>query len=76
MSTPSRGFGSQSLLTLASLVVIIAGLREADALFPPFFVAVLLSVLVAPLVLWMERRRMPAPRSFWCLRRSQPSELC
>lgn len=61
MSTPSRGFGSQSLLTLAALVVIVAGLREADALFPPFFVAVLLSVLVAPLVLWMERRRVPAP---------------
>jgi predicted PurR-regulated permease PerM len=53
MSTPSRGFGSQSLLTLAALVVVIAGLREADALFPPFLVAVLLSVLVAPLVLWM-----------------------
>jgi predicted PurR-regulated permease PerM len=41
--------------------VVIAGLREADALFPPFLVAVLLSVLVAPLVLWMERRRVPAP---------------
>jgi len=61
MSTSSRGFGSQSLLTLAALVVIVAGLREADALFPPFLMAVLFSVLVAPLVLGLERRRVPAP---------------
>ncbi len=61
MSDQSRGFGSQSLLTLAALVVIIAGLREADALFPPFLIAVVLSVLVAPLVLWLEKRRVPAP---------------
>ena len=61
MSTPSRGLGSRSLLTLAAMVVIVAGLREADALFPPFLVAVLLSILVAPLVLWLERRRVPAP---------------
>ncbi len=61
MSTSSRGFGSQSLLTLAALVIIIAGLRQADTLLPPFLVAVLLSVLVAPVVLWLEKKRLPAP---------------
>lgn len=61
MSTSSRGFGSQSLLTIAALVVIVAGLRQADTLLPPFLVAVLLSVLVAPVVLWLEERRLPAP---------------
>ena len=61
MSTSSRGFGSQSLLTIAALVVVVAGLRQADTLLPPFLVAVLLSVLVAPVVLWLERRRLPAP---------------
>ena len=61
MSTSSRGFGSQSLLTLAALVVVVAGLRQADTLLPPFLVAVLLSVLVAPVVLWLEARRVPAP---------------
>lgn len=60
MSTSSRGFGSQSLLTMAALVVIVAGLRQADTLLPPFLVAVLLSVLVAPVVLWLEERRLPA----------------
>ncbi len=61
MSTSSRGFGSQSLLTIAAVVIIIAGLRQADTLLPPFLVAVLLSVLVAPVVLWLEARRIPAP---------------
>lgn len=61
MTSSSRGFGSHSLLTLASLVVIVAGLREADALFPPFLVALLLSILVAPLVLGLERKKVPAP---------------
>jgi len=61
MSTSSRGFGSQSLLTLAALVIIVAGLRQADTLLPPFLVAVLMSVLVAPVVLWLEERRVPAP---------------
>ena len=60
MSASSRGLGSHSLLTIAALVVIVAGLRQADALLPPFLVAVLLSVLVAPMVLWLERRRVPA----------------
>ncbi len=61
MSSHPRGLGSQSLLTLAALVVIVAGLRQADTLLPPFMLAVLLSILVAPLVLWLERRRVPAP---------------
>ena len=61
MSTSSRGFASQSLLTVAALVIIVAGLRQADTLLPPFLVAVLLSVLVAPVVLWLEERRVPAP---------------
>lgn len=61
MSSEHRGFGSQSLLTMAALVVIIAGLRQADALLPPFMLAVLLSILVAPVVLWLERRRVPGP---------------
>ncbi len=61
MSAPHRGLGSQSLLTLAALVVIVAGLRQADTLLPPFLLATLLSILVAPLVLWLENRRVPAP---------------
>ncbi|MGH1343730.1 MAG: AI-2E family transporter [Nannocystales bacterium] len=61
MSTSSRGFGSQSLVTIAALVIIVAGLRQADTLLPPFLLAVLLSVLVAPVVLWLEERRLPAP---------------
>ncbi len=49
----------RTLLVLAALVVIVAGLKLAGALVLPFLVAVFLSVLTAPLVLWLERRGIP-----------------
>lgn len=49
----------RTLLVLAALVVIIAGLKLAGALVLPFLVAVFLSVLTAPFVLWLERRGVP-----------------
>lgn len=41
------------------MVVIVAGLKLAGELLLPFLVAVFLSILAAPLVLWLERRGIP-----------------
>ena len=47
-------------VVLASLIVIGAGLKAAGPVLMPFCLAALLSVLVAPAVLWLEHRRLPA----------------
>ncbi len=51
--------GFRTLLTLAALVVVVAGLKAAGPLLLPFFVAVFLSILSAPPVLWLERKGWP-----------------
>jgi len=49
----------RSLMVVAALVVIIAGLKLAGAVLVPFLVAVFLSILATPMVLWIEQRGIP-----------------
>lgn len=56
----SFGVGSKTLLTSASFVIVIAGLKAAGTMILPILVAVFLSVLAAPMVLWLERRGVAA----------------
>lgn len=49
----------RTLLGLAAAVVIVAGLKLAGTLLLPFLVAVFFSIVVAPFVLWLERRGSP-----------------
>jgi AI-2 transport protein TqsA len=51
--------GARTLLLLAAAAFVIAALKAAGTLLLPFLVAVFLSVLVAPMVLWLERRSVP-----------------
>jgi len=46
-------------MSVAALVVVVAGLQAAQTLLLPVLVAVFLSILAAPPVLWLERRRFP-----------------
>lgn len=55
-----RHAGSKTLITLAAIVIVVAGLKLAGTLFLPFLVAIFLSVLCTPGVLWMERRGLQA----------------
>ncbi|MEL7061154.1 MAG: AI-2E family transporter [Acidobacteriota bacterium] len=51
--------GSRILLILAALVIVVAGLREIRPIALPMLVALFLSILSAPLVSWLMRRRVP-----------------
>lgn len=51
--------GSRFLMVAAALVIVVAGLRAIKAIALPFIIAIFLSVLSAPLVAWLERRRVP-----------------
>ncbi|MEM1201990.1 MAG: AI-2E family transporter [Acidobacteriota bacterium] len=63
MRVPSetRHRGARFLLVSASLVLVIAGLREIKPIALPFLIAIFLSVLNAPLLSWLIRHRWPKP---------------
>ena len=52
-------FGSPWLITLAAFVVVIAGMRAAEAIVVPFLLSVFIAVISAPSLLWLEDRRVP-----------------
>lgn len=45
--------------TVAALWIVIEGLREAKSILIPIAVAVMLAIICAPAVSWLERRRIP-----------------
>ncbi len=49
-----------ALVALASAVIVIAGLRAAQALVVPFMLALFLALVAAPGVAWLQRRRVPS----------------
>jgi predicted PurR-regulated permease PerM len=51
--------GKRFLLTAASFVIVVAGLRAASAIVIPILLAALIAVLCAPAVLFLQRKRVP-----------------
>jgi len=50
---------SNWLVNLAALVVVLAGLRAASSVIVLILVAAFLSIVTAPAVFWLQRRRLP-----------------
>ncbi len=57
MDTPR----SDVLLKLAAFVVVVAALHAAASVLVPFMMAILLAIVSAPPLAWLERRRVPEP---------------
>jgi predicted PurR-regulated permease PerM len=55
----SRPRASQRLLTLASVVVVVAGLKLGAPLLVPFTAALFLAILSLPILTWLQQRRVP-----------------
>ena len=53
----SAGF----LVTLAALVIVIAGAKAAQALLVPFLLAFFISIICAGPFHWLQQRKVPAP---------------
>ena len=53
--------GSRVLLSMACLVVLIAGLRAAESVVVPFLLSVFLAMLGIPILAWLRRHRVPQP---------------
>lgn len=54
------GRTSTSLIVVAALVVIVAGLKAAQPLVVPFLLAIFIATIAATPVFWLEERRVPA----------------
>ena len=50
---------SNALLAMASIVVIVAGLKAASSLFVPFLLAGFIGLLCAPALFWLRDRGLP-----------------
>ena len=50
----------RALLNLASLVIVIAGLKAAAPVVAIAIVAAFISMIAAPIVLWLKRKRVPS----------------
>lgn len=47
---------SEILLTLAAVVIIIAGMKAADVILVPFFLSGFIAIISAPSMFWLERK--------------------
>lgn len=56
-----KGKGSQMVLSLACLVIILTGMKVAAGILIPMVYAFFLAVLSFPLLRWLTRHRVPGP---------------
>ena len=47
------------LLTAAAFVVVVAGMRAAEAIVVPFLLSVFIAIISAPSLFWLERKGLP-----------------
>jgi predicted PurR-regulated permease PerM len=59
-NTRQRARAPQILVTLAALVIVVAGMREAQAILLPLILAVILAVISTPAMFWLKRIGVPA----------------
>ena len=48
-----------ALLTLASFIIVVAGMKAASSILVPFFLAVFIAVICAPPLFWLQRKGVP-----------------
>ncbi|MEO0415431.1 MAG: AI-2E family transporter, partial [Verrucomicrobiota bacterium] len=53
--------GTRVLVSLASVVIIVAGLKAASVLFVPIVLGLFLAILSLPVLNWFHRRGIPRP---------------
>ena len=52
--------GSRFLLTTASFVVVVAGMRAAGSILVPFLLAIFIAIICSPALYWMRLKRIPS----------------
>lgn len=60
---PQRATGARIILTLAAFVILVAGLREAEAIIVPFLLSALIAMICTPPLFWLQRKGVPTALS-------------
>ncbi|HEX5057098.1 MAG TPA: AI-2E family transporter [Gammaproteobacteria bacterium] len=60
MQTSTLSAPLRLLIGLAAFVVIIAGMKASADILMPFLLAAFISIIAAPAIFWLERRKVPA----------------
>ena len=55
-SPPPAGIGAKFLLVSAAIIVILAGVKAAQGLLAPFFLAVFLALILTPPLQWLKKK--------------------
>ncbi len=51
----------KTLVTIASIIVIVAGLKQAGAVIVPWLLSLFIAILFAPSLYWLRRHKCPTP---------------
>jgi len=55
----TRSVGSRFLVSAAAFVIVVAGMKAATAILIPFILAVFIAIICAPLLYWLQRKKVP-----------------
>jgi len=50
---------AQAILVTAAFVIVIAGMRAAEAILVPFLLSAFIAIVSAPSLFWLQRRGLP-----------------
>ena len=64
---PHLASASQFLFTCAAFVVVVAGMRAAEAIIVPFLLSVFIAIISAPPLFWLEHRGLPRLLAMLCV---------
>ena len=48
-----------ALVTMASFIIVVAGMKAASSILVPFFLAVFIAVICTPPLFWLQRKGVP-----------------
>jgi len=51
--------GGYGFLIMASVVIVLAGIKAASAIVVPFLLSLFLAIILAPLFLWLKEKKIP-----------------
>ena len=59
LTSQSKNKTAQVLLILACFVIIVAGMKAAESLVVPFFLAAFITIIASPPFIWLQKKKVP-----------------
>ncbi|MBL4762121.1 MAG: AI-2E family transporter [Gammaproteobacteria bacterium] len=58
---PSEHKIQSALLTTAAFIIVIAGIKTAEAIIVPFLLSIFIAIIFTPLLFWLKNKNIPSP---------------